>query len=301
VINLLLEKWDEQRSVKRLSAYARFDIDRKVEFLAYLAYTLTTTLRSTTFGKWQLLEAYKAIYDNFSLPSNEAGQVVSELESHNGLFIQSGAEMYEFSHKSLQEYLTAEYIVRLPSMPHESSVLVALPNELAIASAISSRPSDYLSQLVLSRFAGLRLGLPFLRTFIGRLFLERPDVELTWKAGVALLSLYSQYFEALAQDQRAAGRTGELGSEIEELEQMIRSRITGADFHEVFRTDRSVQSGSGRSILRMAKVRSSERSDAIRSWKRDELIKSSSNDMRRDLPSVIWISPSLFQTSESQA
>jgi predicted NACHT family NTPase len=44
VVNLLLEEWDEQRSVKRVSRYAEFSPDRKFEFLAHLAYELTLAI-----------------------------------------------------------------------------------------------------------------------------------------------------------------------------------------------------------------------------------------------------------------
>ncbi len=41
IVNLLLEEWDGQRPVKRESAYANFEIDRKSELLAKLAFSLT--------------------------------------------------------------------------------------------------------------------------------------------------------------------------------------------------------------------------------------------------------------------
>jgi len=78
---------------------------------------------------------------------HEAQQVVNELETHTGLFIQSGYEQFEFAHKSLQEYLAAEYLVKLPSIPPERRILFKLPNELAIAVTISSNPSDYIIQV----------------------------------------------------------------------------------------------------------------------------------------------------------
>ena len=48
--------------------------------------------------------------------------VIAELESHTGLFIQSGFDQFEFAHKSLQEFLTAEYLVKLPSIPTRKEI-----------------------------------------------------------------------------------------------------------------------------------------------------------------------------------
>ena len=117
VVSLLVEEWDEQRSIKRGSAYALFESDRKFEFLSNLAYVLTVSAVKTIFDTDDLLSCYGKIYQNYGLPKGDAQKVVNELESHTGLFIESGFGIYEFSHKSLQEYLTAEYIVRLPAIP----------------------------------------------------------------------------------------------------------------------------------------------------------------------------------------
>jgi hypothetical protein len=190
IVNLLLEEWDEQRSVKRESAYANFEVDRKSEFLANLAYVLTMSVKRSAYSKDDLISAYERIYDNFGLPSGEAAKVAKELETHTGLFVRSGYDTFEFSHKSLQEYLTAEFIVRLPAVPSERRDLLRLPNELAISTAISSRPSQYFSHLVLERFEVLRPPFGFIRAFVTRLLLESPDFEKSPVVGAALIALY---------------------------------------------------------------------------------------------------------------
>ena len=122
---------------------SNFEVDRKSEFLANLAYVLTMSVNGSRYTKSDLVSAYGKMHDNFGLPGKEAAKVANELESHTGLFVQSGYDAFEFSHKSLQEYLTAEFIVRLPSIPEPQRTLLRLPNELAIATAISSQPSLY--------------------------------------------------------------------------------------------------------------------------------------------------------------
>ena len=195
IVHLLLEEWDQQRDVKRESKYAHFEVDRKYEFLCHLAYHLTTTLQVTTFSTQNLITAYESIYDEYGLVKQEVRQVVSEIETHTGLILQSGYEHFEFAHKSLQEFLTAEYLVKLPTIPNAWAILSKLPNELAVAIAISSSPSDYLSELVLSRFFIHTLTEDFLRTFLTRLLIEKPEFKVSVKLDLALILLYSRYIE----------------------------------------------------------------------------------------------------------
>lgn len=68
IVNLLLEEWDQQRSVKRESSYAGFEVDRKFEFLSHLAYVLTTSVKGSVFDRRELIDAYARIHDNFGLP-----------------------------------------------------------------------------------------------------------------------------------------------------------------------------------------------------------------------------------------
>ena len=108
--------------------------------------------------------------------------MLSDLEERSGLMLRSGQESYEFAHKSIQEHLTAEHLVKLPRLP-ESRVMGSLPNESAIAVAISSDSSDYLAELCLNRVLPLLDAGRFLRPFLERLALERPDFTPSLEAG----------------------------------------------------------------------------------------------------------------------
>lgn len=194
IVNLLLEEWDQQRAIKRSSKYAEFEIDRKYEFLCHLAYQLTVSEERTVFSSRNLIQAYRDLYEEHGLVAGEAKQVAAEIESHNGLLLQTGYDQYEFAHKSIQEFLTAEFLVKLPSMPEDWG-LINLPNELAIVVAISSQPSLYFSELVLTRLRSQRLSNEFLRAFLSRLLLERPDFKAGTLLELALLELFTLYVE----------------------------------------------------------------------------------------------------------
>lgn len=193
IINLLLEEWDEQRSVERISKYAAFETDRKFEFLSQLSYVLTSDLKKTVFNSEDIETAYGKIFSDYGLEPGETKLVVNELETHTGLILQTGIDEFEFAHKSLQEYLAAEYIVKLPIIPYSKDGIFEMPNELAIAVAISSKPSDYLAEFVLRRLSASYKRIPagFIHAFLSRLFLEKPDFNYSNLLGLSMIFLYS--------------------------------------------------------------------------------------------------------------
>jgi len=188
IIQLLLEDWDEQRSVRRVSRYAAFDVYAKEEFLRALAHWLTSHGYRGQFSHAQLSQAYRAIYAQFGLPQAQHERVAREIESHTGLIIQSSRDEYEFAHKALQEYLTAEHMLRAPMLPPTS--LVRLPAEAALLVALSPDAGGRTISIIktLNRASASEIatfGPPFLR----RLLLERPTFAHTRDLVFAFLYL----------------------------------------------------------------------------------------------------------------
>lgn len=191
IINLLLEEWDHQNSVIRKSRYSNFEVDRKFEFLANLAYRLNITLNKTVFTRNDFQDIYLEICENFSLPKFESQRVAEELETHSGLFVQSGYDNFEFAHISMQEYLSAEYIVRLPNIPYDR-ILLSHPHEIAISVVISSNSSFYFSAFCLVYLESFPISHEFTKAFIGRLILEKVDFNFHPILAVAFLRLFSK-------------------------------------------------------------------------------------------------------------
>jgi len=192
IVNLLLEEWDEQRGVRRVSQYGTFEIDRKFEFLCRLSYELTIQYNRTTFSDQNLNKIYNKICSDFDLIQGENKKVISEIEGHTGLILEAGYHKYEFAHKSLQEFLCAEHLVKLPIIP-DFKILPSLPNELAIAVTISSNPSHYFTELVLNHFVPNKVGESFIINFINRLLLEKPDFNASKELGLALIVLFTLF------------------------------------------------------------------------------------------------------------
>lgn len=188
VIRLLLEGWDEERAVRRESGYAAFDIDAKRVFLERVAFELRRRGRVSEFSHSDLVRVFESIHADFGLPVVEATKVAREIESHTGLILNCGQEEYEFAHRSIQEFLCAEYLVRLPSLPQDG--IGDLPDELAVAVGLSSDPGA-LFEAVVTQVYEHEEGLleVFLPAFLQRLVAERPDFRVASRLGWTILGI----------------------------------------------------------------------------------------------------------------
>jgi hypothetical protein len=179
IFTLLLEDWDLERSVSRASAYADFNSDRKQEFLERLAYLI----RDSEFSHEELEAAYRLVCGDFGLPRHQADRVAREIESHTGLVCQAGYGRYSFAHKSLHEYLTADYLVRCPSV---DAAFEEYTNELAIAVSLSTRPCRYFAAVVFGPMTR-QLEEKYVATFLQRILWEKPDFGVDAIFGIAIL------------------------------------------------------------------------------------------------------------------
>lgn len=173
IVQLLIEDWDSQRNIRRVSKYSQFTVDRKFEFLCHLSYILTSQYGRAIFTKELIETCYKKISENYELPINEISFVINELESFTGLFIKSGFDKFEFAHKSIQEYLSAEYIVKSQFLLLRNHILIEMPNELAIATSLSSNPSLLFATIIfdLIQFKNKNFDILYIR----RIIVEKPD------------------------------------------------------------------------------------------------------------------------------
>ncbi len=193
IVRLLLEDWDATRNIKRCSRYANFDVDQKEDFLSALSFHLSAKYKATRFNSLLLKEIYLEICDDFNLPRTESEQVAREIESHSGLIIESGNRTFEFSHKSLQEYFSAHFIVRLPTPWDDwQEELLNMPNEAAIAVTLSSNSTKYFTNLVLKLLLPKKASKSYLTTFLYRLNLEKTDLTYSESAIIAACAIIEQ-------------------------------------------------------------------------------------------------------------
>lgn len=193
ILNLLLEEWDAERGINRKSHYALFDPQRKTDFLSAFAYYLILEKGSAlSFTSLDLENIYGKICKRFGLPIDDAKQVVSEIESHTGIIARVSYETYEFTHKSIQEYLVAEYISRLRDIPGTIPLLRRCPNELAIAVVLSSDPTDWFCGIFREKSARIKPKSDLLIPFMYRLSIEKPSFDPTPELGATCIWLVSR-------------------------------------------------------------------------------------------------------------
>lgn len=185
MVKLLLEEWDETRRVSRHSKYAAFGPEEKMQFLSELSFQLTVN-GSIRFSTEDLAATYENVCEKWDLPPKEAVRVAREIETHNGLIVTSG-DMYEFSHLSLQEYLCAEYMVKLLDHKRIGEYLDQYPEPVAVAVALASEPTAWLTQVVMRKGAFQRKRS--VRAFVHRLGRERPAFGTHLDLGHAVLRL----------------------------------------------------------------------------------------------------------------
>jgi hypothetical protein len=190
VTRLLIEEWDRERGIKRASQYARFDPDRKREFLAALSYNLTYSHEKKAFSEGDLVQAYEEVREVFGLPSKQARKVAREIQTHNGIIAEGPGGTFEFSHLTLQEFLCAEHMVRLPGPPTIPAAHATYPAPLAVSVALSAAPGLAFARIFLGRKNLEQLGVEGTASFLRRLQQESPEFERSAALGAAMLKLF---------------------------------------------------------------------------------------------------------------
>ena len=193
IISLLLREWDKERKIPRISKYADFGTEKKIKFLSELSFRLTYKRKTKSFDSKDLKEIYDEIYKMFMLPKDQALDVINEIESHNGLIVEAHSKKFEFSHLSLQEYLCAYNIVMQPLTTKIIDYFTEYPEPLAIAIALSTRPSEWFSVLILKYerelLAKRKIKDDQVYKLLHRIRIEQPRFTKSVELGLTLLYL----------------------------------------------------------------------------------------------------------------
>lgn len=108
-INLLLEKWDEKRGVRRelgSEGYRKLSVGEKKKLLSYLAVRKFEQEQYVLFEQGEL-QGYIAEYLRISIEDSEA--VLDAVAAQHGLLIERAQGFWSFSHLTFQEYFTAKW------------------------------------------------------------------------------------------------------------------------------------------------------------------------------------------------
>ena len=112
-LEVLLEEWDASKQIPRNQLYKGLDTKRKELMLAQVAYdnfvegTLFFSRRTVREQIEQALE--KMLPDEKYIDGRD---ILRDIELQHGIIIERQENTYSFSHLTLQEYLTALYIIK---------------------------------------------------------------------------------------------------------------------------------------------------------------------------------------------
>ena len=192
IVNLLILEWNLENQIDRRSKFSNFEPDRKKEFLENLAFEISVLYNKNQFTTNDLEKCYRNLYHKFGLPIMQMNDVINEIQVHNGLITQITFDTFEFAHKSFQEYLAAEYIVRLPKLINDFN-LNRIPSEMALAVTLSSEPSEYLLYFIEEFLVKWKCDFTFLNSFFARIAIEKPEFSESLPLTLSLLNLHSKY------------------------------------------------------------------------------------------------------------
>jgi predicted NACHT family NTPase len=110
-LNLVLEKWDEKRGVRRElgnEIYRKLSVGEKQKILSYLAKRKFEQEQHVLFEQNEI-QSYIAEYLGISTEDSQG--VLEALEAQHGVLVERAQHIYSFSHLTFQEYLVAKWFV----------------------------------------------------------------------------------------------------------------------------------------------------------------------------------------------
>jgi len=111
-LDVLLKKWAAEKRLKRDPIYRELSPELEQILLAEIAYT-SFAADQLFFSKRDITRQIRDfLVNNLNAPKHLDGEaVLTAIEEQQGIFVERARDTYSFSHLTLQEYLTAHYLV----------------------------------------------------------------------------------------------------------------------------------------------------------------------------------------------
>ncbi|MDB9436568.1 NACHT domain-containing protein [Dolichospermum lemmermannii CS-548] len=110
-LNILLEKWSAEKRLPNQPISRQIDITLEKIMLAEIAYN-NFAANKLFFSQQEVLnQIQKSLASNVNAPKNlDPGKILDAITIEQGILVERARDVFSFSHLTLQEYLTAQYI-----------------------------------------------------------------------------------------------------------------------------------------------------------------------------------------------
>jgi len=111
-LRLFLEEWAAERRIMREAIYEGLNTEYQEILLSKIAHA-GFEIDQLFFGKRDVVDKIRFfLQDNLNAPKHLDGEkVLTAIAIHQGILVERAEDVFSFSHLTLQEYLTAQYIV----------------------------------------------------------------------------------------------------------------------------------------------------------------------------------------------
>ncbi|MDF5738917.1 MULTISPECIES: NACHT domain-containing protein [unclassified Nostoc] len=110
-LDILLKKWAAEKRIQNDPIYRQLGIDLEKIMLAEIAYHSFKLQRLFLSYQELVSQIQKFLHNNYNAPKDlDAEAVLNAIAIRQGILVERARDIYSFSHLTLQEYLTAQYI-----------------------------------------------------------------------------------------------------------------------------------------------------------------------------------------------
>lgn len=110
-LDILLRRWASEKRLPYEPVYRQLGIDLEKIMLAEIAYHNFASDKLFFSGQEVLNQIQKFLSNNDNAPRNlDAGKILDAITIEQGILVERARDVFSFSHLTLQEYLTAQYI-----------------------------------------------------------------------------------------------------------------------------------------------------------------------------------------------
>jgi energy-coupling factor transporter ATP-binding protein EcfA2 len=110
-LNILLKEWAAEKRVRQDALYQDFSLELEQIMLSEIAYAGFEADRLFFSGREVVEQIKTFLQQNLNAPKHLDGEkILDTIAKQQGILVERSTDVYSFSHLTLQEYLTAQYI-----------------------------------------------------------------------------------------------------------------------------------------------------------------------------------------------